>query len=143
TALVVLRHARQRQRPCDGTNPVRHVLPDDGGREPSSDGGGPPAFGPQDGPPQCHVRGRPRGGPRSDRPTRHPRDRREDRPLVRGRDPQGREDRLHVQRSSRRIPPTVASRRRGIAIGSIGGLDRLIFNRPTEYYSPSILPILL
>src|SRR5207245_5670177 len=132
-----------RSRPADGRDSGCPVLPDDGRGESSSHGGGPPTVGPEDGPPERDIRGRPRGGPRPDRPTRHSRDRCEDGPLVRRRDPQGREDRLHVEGSPRRIPQAVASRRRGIAVRSIRGLDRLIFNYPTEYYSPNLLPIRL
>src|SRR5207245_11675206 len=108
-----------RPRPADGRNPGRPVLPDDGGGEPSPDGSGPPTLGPQDGPPERHVRSRPGGGSRPDRPTRDPRDRREDGPLVRRRDPQGRQDRVHVEGSPGRVPAPFASRRRGIAVGSI------------------------
>jgi len=90
---------------------------------------------PQDGPPERNVRSRPRGRPRPDRPTRDPRDRREDSPIIRRRDPQGRQDRVHVEGSAWRVPPPFASRGRGTAAGSFRGLDRLIFNRRSEYYS--------
>src|SRR5207245_9245362 len=94
-------------------------------------GGGASTFGSEDGPPQRDVRGRARSGPRPNRATGHLGNRREDRPGRRRRDPQSRQDRLHIEGNPGRVPASIDARRGGASVGSLRGLARLIFNRAT------------
>ncbi len=93
-----------RARPADGRNPGCPLLPGDGRRKSPSDGSGTPAVRPEDGAPECDLRGGPRGGSSPNRFAGDPRNRCEDRASVRRCDPQGGEDRVHVEGNPERIP---------------------------------------
>src|SRR5207249_12289727 len=84
------------------------------------------------------VRGGPRGRPRPHCAAGHLGDRCEDRPGIWRRDPQGREDAVHVKGNPARGPPSIAACRGRNAAGTSDGTPGMIFNRPTKYICPYV-----